>query len=430
MAEWPARVRDALGEATYTCGGGHEFDGRPIRSLDEARLRAIAAEIRSKGLRSIAVSSVFSPVDATYELRARELLAELVPDASVTLSHDLGTIGLLERENAAILNSCLRGLAAKVVEAFRAAIARSGVSAPMYLAQNDGTLMSADYALRWPVAAIASGPTNSMRGAAYLSDLRDCAVVDIGGTTSDAGVLRHGFPREASSALELGGVRTNFRMPDVLSVALGGGSVVRHDADGVSIGPDSVGYRLTSEALVFGGVTLTATDIAVAAGRADGIGDPARVRGLDPELVRRAAAAIDQTVSEIVDRMKTTKDVMSVVLVGGGSVLVGDRLHGLQVVRPEQAGVANAIGAAIAQVGGEVDRVFSLQATTRDEVFERAKREAVERATAAGAAPATVEVVDVEAIPSTYLPDGTALRVRVKAIGDLELGRHRDAVVG
>ncbi len=126
--------------------------------------------------------------------------------------------------------------------AFRAALAELGIEAPVYLSQNDGTLMAVDYAERYPVPTFASGPTNSMRGAAFLSGLDDCAVVDIGGTTSDVGILQHGFPREAAVAVEIGGVRTNFRMPDVLSLGLGGGSYV----DGAEVGPRSVGYELTS----------------------------------------------------------------------------------------------------------------------------------------------------------------------------------------
>ena len=105
--------------------------------------------------------------------------------------------------------------------------------------------MSVEYAERYPVATFASGPTNSMRGAAFLSGLDDCAVVDIGGTTSDVGMLQHGFPREAAVAVEIGGVRTNFRMPDVLSLGIGGGSLV--DVDGAEVGPQSVGYELTAE---------------------------------------------------------------------------------------------------------------------------------------------------------------------------------------
>ena len=81
-------------------------------------------------------------------------------------------------------------------------------------------------AARFPVHCFASGPTNSLRGAAFLSGLEDAMVVDVGGTTSDVGCLRHGFPREANNNVEVGGVRTAFRMPDLLSIGLGGGTLV------------------------------------------------------------------------------------------------------------------------------------------------------------------------------------------------------------
>src|SRR5947208_13503559 len=108
--------------------------------------------------------------------------------------------------------------------------------------------------------SFASGATNSMRGAAFLSGVQDAMVVDVGGTSTDVGQLRRGFPREANSVVEIGDVRTLFRMPDLLSIGLGGGSIVTHDP--LQVGPDSVGYRLTEAALVFGGNTLTATDAA------------------------------------------------------------------------------------------------------------------------------------------------------------------------
>ena len=88
-------------------------------------------------------------------------------------------------------------------------------------------------------------------------------MVDVGGTTTDIGCLRRGFPREANNVVEIGGVRTLFRMPDLLSLGLGGGSKVVGDRP--EIGPESVGYRLTEAARIFGGTALTATDIAVAA---------------------------------------------------------------------------------------------------------------------------------------------------------------------
>src|SRR5213592_1947087 len=283
MIDWPDRLRDALGNHWFLAHGGHEFDGREISPLDPDELRRFASEIGKRGIRSVAISSVFSPVNSELEQQAAEIVSTELPGTMISLSHEIGRIGLLERENATIMNACLRDLATHIVAAFDSALAGLGIEAPIYLSQNDGTLMAVDYAERYPVATFASGPTNSMRGAAFLSGLADCAVVDIGGTTSDVGVLQHGFPREASVAVEIGGVRTNFRMPDVFSMGLGGGSLVRGDGE-LTIGPDSVGYELTQRARVFGGDDLTATDLAVAAGLA-GIGDQARVAGLDRALV-------------------------------------------------------------------------------------------------------------------------------------------------
>jgi N-methylhydantoinase A/oxoprolinase/acetone carboxylase beta subunit len=422
LVDWPERLVEAISGRSYLAHGGHEFDGRHIAELDEDELRRHAADMVSHGVRSVAISSVFSPVSNEFELRAAEILrSELGDDVAISLSHEIGRIGLLERENATIINAALRELAASIVDGLAGAVAGHGIAAPLYLSQNDGTLMDVDYARRYPVATFASGPTNSMRGAALLSGLDTCAVVDVGGTTTDVGVLTHGFPREATTEVDVAGVRTNFRMPDVLSIGIGGGSLVAEGNDLVTVGPRSVGYRLTEEALVFGGTTLTATDIAVAAGRAE-IGDPAVVAELDPTLVKAALARVAADIADAVERMRTSPDPLPVVAVGGGSILLPDDLPGsLAVHRPDHFAVANAIGAAIAQVGGEVDRVYAIDPGRRDAVVDEARQEAVDRAVAAGADPAQVRIVDFDEVPIPYLP-GNATRIRCKAVGDLRLG--------
>ena len=319
MIDWPEDLTATLPHFTYLCHGGHEFDGRIITPFDPEEIRAVAREIAAHGVKAVAISSVFSPVNAGMEDRAAEIVAAEIPDAIITKSNEIGRIGLLERENAAILNSCLGALAERTIAAFQRAIAEIGITAPLYLTQNDGTLMAAEFARAYPVLTIASGPTNSMRGAAFLSGLTDAVVVDIGGTTADVGMLTQGFPREASVAVEVGGVRTNFRMPDVYSVGLGGGSLV--DLDTLQVGPRSVGYRLTQDALIFGGDTLTTSDIAVAAGIVV-IGDPAKVAHLDRSKVSAALDRIQEIVAAAVDRMKTSSEPVPVIIVGGGSVLV------------------------------------------------------------------------------------------------------------
>ena len=418
MVDWPADLRATIGNHAYLAHGGYEVDGRPIAPLDEAELRAIAADIRARGIRSLAISAVFSPVKGDIEQQAGEILAAELPGVAITYSGEIGRIGLLERENAAIMNACLQDLGKKTVSAFRDALRELDIEAPLFLTQNDGTLMSAAFAERFPVLTFSSGPTNSMRGAAFLSGLKDAIVVDIGGTTTDVGALTHGFPREASTAVEIGGVRTNFRMPDVYSVGLGGGSLVRRDP--LQIGPRSVGYELTTRALIFGGGELTASDVAVAAGLAS-YGDRSRVADLDPAFVGLVVERIQQIVAETVDRMKTSANLLPVIVVGGGSVLVRDQIAGAsELIKPDHYPVANAVGAAIAQISGEVDKVFTLSEISRDEALQRARDEAISRAVTAGAEPSSVQIVDVEDVPLAYLP-GNATRIRVKAVGDLTL---------
>lgn len=111
------------------------------------------------------------------------------------------------------MNACLRDLSTHVIDTFRKAIAGSGIKGRFYLIQNDGTLMDAAFAEKFPVPTFACGPTNSMRGAAFLSGVDDAIFVDIRGTTSDVGSLVKGFPRQANISIDVGGVRTNFRMP-------------------------------------------------------------------------------------------------------------------------------------------------------------------------------------------------------------------------
>lgn len=424
---WPAALKKSLGRHSYIVRGGYNFDGSSIAALDEEAVQEAAGQCRRAGLRSMAISGVFSPVKRDMEERAREIVSRELPGGHVTLSSDIGRIGLLERENAAILNASLADISRHVVYSFRRALLDLNITAPFFISQNDGTLMTAEAVERFPVLTIASGPTNSMRGAAFLTKLRDAIIVDIGGTTSDVGMVTQGFPRESAVSVDIGGVRTNFRMPDVLAIGLGGGSRVRRAGEAgpgspslggkVAIGPDSVGYELTQQALAFGGQTLTLTDVAVAAGVMQ-VGDRSRVGMLEPELIEAVFEEIHLKLEDAIDRIKTSAAPIDVVLVGGGCSLVRRSLRGAgKMIVPDNAGVANAIGAAIAQIGAEVDRVFLYEKTGRDAAITAAGEEACAKARAAGAG-GNIIVSDIEEVPLSYVPGG-AVRLRVKAVGDL-----------
>ncbi|MCA0345907.1 MAG: hydantoinase/oxoprolinase family protein [Actinobacteria bacterium] len=415
---WPADLRDAIGAHDVIVRGGYEVDGRMIAPLDEQEVRA-ACERMAGEVDSVAVVGVFSPSNTEQELRVAEIASEVL-GVPVSCSHAVGTIGLLERENATVLNAALQRTLGEMVRGFIRALEQRGIEATPFLGQNDGTLMRLEYALEFPVFTIGCGPTNSIRGAAHLSGLANALVVDIGGTTTDIGVLIDGFPRQSAHAVEIGGIRTNFRMPDVLSVGLGGGTIVRErgvDGTGqLTVGPDSVGYRLTSEAFAFGGDTLTATDIALALGTAEIEGT--RQVTLEPELVSKADQAIRALLEESIDRMKPNANPVPVVLVGGGGVIAPDSLDGVsELIRPDHFGAANAVGAALGEVAGYFEKIYQ-NVSDRAEARRGAGLEAVERAVAAGAQRETVEVVSVEEIPVAYT-DGQAVQIKARAVGKL-----------
>lgn len=415
FAAWPADLVKAIGGKFRLVDGGYEMDGREIAPLDRAQLLAAVDDLRAAGCTEIAISAVFSTVRGDMERDAADFIRAAHPDLQVTVSQEIGRIGLLERENAAIINSALRPLAGQVVAAFKRMKEELGLTCPVYFTRNDGTLIDTEEVERLPVLTFACGPTNSMRGAAFLSGLAHALVVDIGGTTADVGEVRDGFPRLAGTSVTVADVQTNFSMPDVISLGLGGGSLVNRETG--RIGPDSVGLDLLTQGVVFGGDTLTASDVAVASGRAQMGTHPA------PPLpeVEALTAEIDRMLADVVARSRTSAEEMPVLAVGGGSVLMGPVVDGLTVIRPEHHDLANAVGAAIAQVSGEVSRIVQLtEGLTREAAIAQVTQDASDAAVARGADPATLTTLSVADVPLAYLP-GNNLAISVTVVGDLNL---------
>jgi len=227
------------------------------------------------------------------------------------------------------------------------------------------------------------------------------------------------------------------------SIGLGGGSIIREDpiTNKVTVGPDSVGHRITSESLVFGGSTLTATDVIVAAGRASNIGDKNLVSAVSQSTINSAQNAIKKMLQNYLDVMKTSSQDVPVYLVGGGSILAPDILAGIsQVHRFPHFDVANAVGAAIAQVcpskpnqtkfscfffanaisickiSGIVDSFEDTSTAPIAQVRTNVEARAIARAVASGADPHRVSIVESEVIPIAYTTG--RCRFYVKAAGD------------
>lgn len=417
---WPEDMIECLGEKFELLHGGYEYDGQILSEMDEDEVKTVLANWQGK-IESLAIVGVFSSLKNDQELLvekwAKEILGEAIP---ISCSSQIGSVGLLERENATILNAALDKVMALTSSGFERALKSEGINdAEIYLCQNDGTLMSIEYAKRFPILTIACGPTNSIRGASYLARITNAIVLDVGGTTSDLGVLADGFPRESSIAVDVGGIRTNFRMPDIVSIGLGGGSIVREVGDQVTVGPESVGYKITEEARVFGGKQLTTTDIAVRLGLAD-IGDKTLVEDVPLELAEKAYATIKQMTEEAIDKMKTSSGDVDLILVGGGAIIIPQELAGVaNVYHNPHGGVANAIGASIAQISGQYEQIYIYTKLSREDSMNDAKQKATHQAKLAGAIEETIELVEVEETPLAYHPEN-ATRLRVKVVGKME----------
>lgn len=418
--EWPQDIVGKLSGSYALVHGGYEYDGQLLGEVDEAEIKALLEEWRDK-VESIAVIGVFSSIKNDQEFRVQNLIQEIYGEEfPVSCSSLIGSVGLIERENATILNAALCKVIETTTKGFIHALKEEGIfDAEVYLCQNDGTLMSIDYAKQFPILTIACGPTNSIRGASYLAQVKNTMVLDVGGTTSDIGVLQDGFPRESSVAVEVGDIRTNFRMPDIISVGLGGGSIVRVNNGKIKVGPDSVGYRIGQEALVFGGETLTTTDIAVRLGMAN-VGDKSLVAHIDEEFAKEALFEISSIIEQAIDKMKTSSEDVQLVIVGGGSIIVPDSIRGVSnITKPENGNVANAIGASIAQISGQYEQIYIYSREPREDSLKDAQEKAVKQAVLAGAISKTIELVEVEETPLAYHPEN-ATRLRVKVVGKMK----------
>ncbi|KEF52543.1 uncharacterized protein A1O9_11385 [Exophiala aquamarina CBS 119918] len=439
FSDFPVRLRKIVDGGVYYVDGGFDIDGKEIQALDAKQIETVTEEIKSAGTTAVAVVGVFSPLDygCLQEERCKSIMLGLDQNLAITCSRDIGPPGLLERENATILNASILSVAQRVIHGFRRAMMRLSLTCPLYLSQNDGTLTDVESVLEFPIKTFASGPTNSAMGAAFLAGLdkahavdksdsrpQQVIVVDVGGTTTDVcALLPSGFPRQASSFVEVGGVRTVFSMPEVASIGLGGGSRVKQNNSGgkVVVGPDSVGHLITDKALVFGGDVMTATDIIAARGKHQ-IGNPALVADIPERVVSDTCLEIKRMIQTVIEEMKVLADPPMVVLVGGGSILVQDDLDGIvSCIRPPHHDSANAVGAAIAKVAGEVDTIEILQNQDERQILQKVKANAVDLAIRKGAAKEEVKIVSIDKIPLQYVTN-KATRFIVKAVGRLESG--------
>jgi len=401
--------------------GGHNYDGSALRDLDYKQVDRVVTDVRSRGIDALVVSAIFSPVAPEQEEEVCQYIQKKLPHVNCFASTHIGRLGILYRENSAILNAALLPMAKRTIGGILQAVHEMIPSdVPVLLTTNDGAALPVAEAVKWPVMCMASGPTNSLKGAAFLSNRANCMVLDIGGTSSDVGVVLEGRPRISNIHAEFANVPMNHRVCDVACIALGGGTVVH--ANG-SVGPESVGARLFEEALAYGGSTCTTTDIALAKSSST-LYDRSEVKEQPPsELASKAWDVMQEKLDILIDSMRPSKDRCTVIVVGGGSNLVDvERLEkrNLEVLTVEHGEVANAYGAALAGISATVEVILDLSKNDIDKVTQ----EALNKAAEIGAT--NPHIVSIDKVPLAYLP-GKVTRVTALAVGAANFDKLKDS---
>jgi N-methylhydantoinase A/oxoprolinase/acetone carboxylase beta subunit len=411
---WPTDLYRSCIAQAISIGGGYECDGRLTGTVKKCDVIDACEKCIDAGAESIALIGVFSPLYKEQEITARQYIyQEFGTQLPVSISSDIGTIGIIERENATILNAALGACIDKEFSQFVDVCAQL-CDAPVYITQNNGAIISVEMARQLPVLTIASGPTNSCMGGAALSMCQDAVIVDIGGTTTDVGAVKNGFARRSLNTSNIGGVPINFPMPDVLSVAVGGGSIISYENNMV-IGPRSLGSQMVQQARSFGGSYLTLTDCALKLGYARGLHACTSDIGFSSADARRVFDCAKAKILPLIAKMKGQHKNLPVILVGGGATLFPEKFFGAAEIVPEYASVANAYGAACAQISATIDSVICMD--NHDYEIALMAENARVQAVARGALAHTVHVVQKDIIPYSYVP-GNKARVIITVAGD------------
>lgn len=359
-------------------------DGRILRSLDEAAVPVLLAQLDELGVESVAITLLHAYANAAHERRLAELIQTARPSLALSVSSEVSPeIREYERFVTTCANAYVQPLMARYLTALDGALKALGFGCPLFLVTSSGDLTDFATAAAFPVRLVESGPAGGAVLAAELArrhGLDEVLAFDMGGTTAKLCLIDHGRP-QTTRTFEVARAHNNMRgsgLPirvpaiELVEIGSGGGSLARVDRLGrLLVGPRSAGAVPGPVCYARGGREPTVTDADLAMGRID----PARfssdvtldvsgclhaLGGLIAEPLGLDTDGAAFAISEIVDEnmasaarvhaIESGKDVAARTMIafGGAAPLhaarVAQKLGMERVLIPAQAGVGSAVG--------------------------------------------------------------------------------------
>ncbi len=389
LSGWPPELLGAVGGVTRVLRGGCGYDGTPLGAPTTDELDALALNLLAQQVEAIAVTAEFAPVDPSAEMDLGTGLAARLPGVPVALSHSLGSIGLIERENATALNAALLPLAARLTAELEHEVSQVLPGVRAYLVRLDGTLMELPFAHRFPVFTLGCLEASRLRGLARLAGQRDCLVAGLRAGRRWLNVVRGGEPGASARGQVIAGVPTCLAGLDIVHVEAG-----------------ELGWRLAGQMMGW----LQASWVAA---HSD---DDLPAAAPEQAALAGAVGAASTRIAGLVDRIgpgraghRTADHQSAWDASGAGGAGTGGAGSG-------GAGTDGARGGGPGSVSSVADGAGGARASRT--ASEPDRRLATERAILAGALEGTIEITAVEEVPLAYVP-GDLVRLRVVATGEL-----------
>lgn len=271
-------------------------DGRVETPLDEAEVRAAAELLKSRDVDAVIICFIFAFLNNAHELRAKEIVKEVLPDTYVSCSSEVvDVIREYERFSTAAMNAFVGPRTSFYLRNLEQTLRDQGIRGEIRLMQSNGGVTTVEGGSERPVTILMSGPAGGVIGGKWAGDLsgvRNLITVDIGGTSADISVVPNGEVRIMNPRdTQVGGYPILVPMIDLSTIGAGGGSIAYVDPGGAfRVGPRSAGADPGPACYNKGGTEPAVTDAQVVLGRLD----PEQFLGggvaINPELSRKAIA--------------------------------------------------------------------------------------------------------------------------------------------